>query len=120
MLLASCQKQEIKHEKEAEHQPSNGIVGTWQTGLLDGEWGESRISTTYYADGSFDGLVDFTDSGELPFKGAYTIKGDIMERTIEGDTQEIIYCIEGDTLFKKIGDEDYVFKRLTEQDDGKP
>ena len=113
ILLCACQTKESQNKKAVDHQLLNEIVGTWQTGLIDGEWGGSRITSTYHDDGNFEVLVDFTDAGEMGVKGTYTIQGNILRRTIEGDEQDITYRIEGNTLYQKLGDENYVSKKLT-------
>ena len=119
VLFTACKEQEIQYPKEAQHQTSNPIVGTWQlTKPIDEGW---TATATYCADGSFEALIYLSDSDSdsEPNKvsGSYVVKGDILERTIYDRMLEITYRIEGEKMYQKIGDKEYVYtKKITEQD----
>lgn len=91
---------------------TDALLGTWQTGIIPSEWGSNRITATYFADGRVVGTNDFVDGGALSWDGTYRVRGSVIQRTIQGDTQEIVYRIGGDTMHQKIGDEDYMFTRI--------
>jgi hypothetical protein len=97
---------------------SDKIVGTWQTGFIPSEWGSNRITVTYYADGRVFGTNDFVSGGSLSWQGIYRVRGGIMQRTINGSTETIGYRITGDTMYQTLGDEDYIFSRVSTKSDG--
>ena len=97
---------------------TGSLVGTWQTEVIPSEWGSNRITMTFFADGRVVGTNDFPGEGVLSWQGTYDAHGNLIKRTIEGRTQEIEYRIDGDTMYQKIGDEDYIFTRTITEPDG--
>lgn len=97
---------------------SDAILGTWQTEVVPSEWGTNRIMVTYHADGRMFGTNDFLGGSPLSWHGTYRVRGSIVQRTIEGRTEEIAYSIAGDTMHMRLGDEDYTFTRMITEPDG--
>ena len=89
-----------------------GLLGTWQTGVIPSEWGSNRITETYFPDGRVIGTNDFVGGKPLGWEGTYSVRGAVIQRTIQGATQEIAYRIEGNTMRQKMRDEDYTFTRV--------
>jgi hypothetical protein len=110
-VLSSCQEKNARISVADEPAPPESIVGTWESGLIDGEWGESSIVMTFDNEGNVKGSVNFTDSDAIPWQGTYTLDNGILFRTIEGKTEEIAYSIDGASMHQTIGEEQYTFKK---------
>ena len=91
---------------------SDALLGAWQTGVIPCEWGSNQITVQFLADGRVVGTNDFVSGGPLSWEGTYRVRGNVIQRTIKGDMQEIAYWIEGDRLRMQIDHEDYRFIRL--------
>lgn len=96
---------------------ADAILGTWQTEVVPSEWGSNRITVTYHADGRMFGTNDFI-GGPLSWHGTYRLRGSVVQRTIEGRTEEIAYSIAGDTMHMRLGDENYTFTRMITEPGG--
>jgi hypothetical protein len=96
----------------------NRLIGTWQTELIPSEWGSNQITVSYFSDGRVAGTNDFPGEGALNWEGTFRRRGDVIERTMEGHTQEFLFRIEGDTMYQKMGDEDYTFRRVFTEPSG--
>ena len=97
---------------------SDALLGAWQTGVIPCEWGSNQITVQFLADGRVVGTNDFVSGGPLSWEGTYRVRGNVIQRTIKGDMQEIAYWIEGDRLRMQIDHEDYRFIRLTTEPGG--
>jgi hypothetical protein len=73
---------------------------------------------TYCADGRFFGTIECETGEALACDGTYRVQDGAMQRTIKGRTDEIAFCIDGDTMHATFRDEDYTFKRMSTEPDG--
>jgi hypothetical protein len=97
---------------------ADSLLGTWQTDLIPSEWGTNRITVTYFEDGRIAGTNDFPGEGALAWQGTYRVRDSVIERTIDGRTDEIVYRLEGDTMHQTFGVEGYTFRRNITEPDG--
>ena len=88
------------------------VIGAWQTPIIPSEWGSNRMTVIYSGDGLFTGRCDFVKSGAIEVHGTYQIRRGVIERSIEGRKEQIHYRVRGDTMYHRIGSEDYTFERL--------
>lgn len=90
----------------------SALIGTWQTGVIESEWGACRITATYHEDGEFEGTVYFIEGGgSEQLQGSYVVHGDTILRDIDGKTVEAQFEINGNSMRQVIGDEVYTFTR---------
>ena len=95
---------------------SNGLVGTWQTGVIESELGSSIITITYHDNGIVEGSIRFIgeDSGGgemLQWYGTYTVDGDTILREVDNRVVKIKYEISGKSMRQVLGEETHLFKR---------
>jgi hypothetical protein len=88
------------------------LVGTWQTDVLDSEWGSNRQTVTYFPDGRCSQSAAFVGAGVLRNQGTYQIRGGTIVRTLHGTTSEIPFTISGNTLHQKFADNTFTFRRI--------
>src|SRR2546428_13019820 len=68
---------------------SSKLLGTWQTDVIQSEWGSNRVTVTYFKDGRIVGTNDFVDDDAIGWSGTYRVRNGIIDRTIAGDTSQV-------------------------------
>lgn len=82
------------------------VVACSAKNKLVGTWGDAHQSVTFKKDGS----GTFTENG-IDYPMTYSVEGDVLTMTIDGETDTCSFRIEGNTLILKTRYETIEFTR---------